>query len=141
MGLRSEILALAFGALLIFITFGDSHIFVVVGNLDTIFGLAFWKPLDVFYPLATITVFLLYGRDKGKGLKINKITLLLFASFIAALALVNIDDIVEVLNITLVLPKAYWIAIEWIYPIYSSIAFFLFGKTHETCTNQNFPQT
>ncbi len=131
-GLRSEILALAFGALLICVTFGDAHIYWFIGNLDTIFGLAFWRAMDVFYPLASISVFLLYGWEKGKGLKINSITILLFVSFVAALALVNIDDIAQVLNITFSPPKTYWVAIEWVYPIYSSVAFFLFGKKHET---------
>ena len=132
MGLRSEILALAFGALLIFVTFGDSHIIWFVGNLDTIFGLAFWRALDVFYPLASISVFLLYGWEKGKGLKFNTITILLLASFVAVLVLVNIDDFVQVLNITLVPSKAYWGVMMFVYPVYSSVAFFLFGKKQET---------
>jgi hypothetical protein len=132
MGLRSEILALAFGALLIFVTFGDGHIYWFVGNLDTIFGLAFWRALDVFYPLASIAVFLLYGWEKGKGLKFNTITILLFASFVTVLVLVNIDDFVQLLNVTLVPSKVYWTVMMWVYPVYSSVAFFLFGKKQET---------
>ena len=132
MGLRSEILALAFGALLIFVTFGDSHIYSFVGNLDTIFGLAFWRALDVFYFLASVTVFLLNGWTKGKGLKFNAITILLFASFVALLVLINIDDFVHVLNITLLPSKTYWAIMMLVYPIYSSVAFFLFGMKQET---------
>jgi hypothetical protein len=132
MGLRSEILALAFGALLIFVTFGDSHIIWYIGNLDTIFGLTFWHALDVFYPFASISVFLLYGWVKGNGLKFNAITIFLFASFVTVLALVNIDDSVQVLNITLLPSKTYWYVIEWVYPVYSGVAFFLFGKTQQT---------
>ena len=132
MGLRSEILALAFGALLVFVTFGDSHIYWFVGNLDTIFGLAFWHALDTFYPLASIAVFLLYGWEKGKGLKFNAITILLFVSFVTVLVLVNIDDFVQVLNVTLVPSKAYWTVMMWVYPVYSGVAFFLFGKKQET---------
>jgi hypothetical protein len=87
-----KILAFLFGALLIFVTFGDAHIYYVIGNLDTILGHAFWLPLDIFYPLASIAVFLLYGWVKGKGLKFNAITILLFASYFTVLALVNIED-------------------------------------------------
>jgi hypothetical protein len=71
MGFKSEVLALAFGALLIFVTFGDAHIYWFIGNLDTIFGLTFWRVLDVFYPVASAVVFLLYGWVKGNGLKFN----------------------------------------------------------------------
>ena len=131
MGLKSEVLALAFGALLIFVTFGDGHIWWFIGNLDTIFGLAFWHVLDVFYPLASIVVFLLYGRVKGEGLKINALTAFLFVSFVALIILINIDDVVQIANITLTPSKTYWATIEWIYPIYSGFAFFLFGKKHE----------
>ncbi len=48
MALRSEVLTLIFGALLILVTFGENHLKVeggsiVVGNLDTVFGLALWQ--------------------------------------------------------------------------------------------------
>lgn len=132
MSLRSEILAFAFGALLILVTFGDGHIYWFVGNLDTIFGLTFWRALDTFYPLASIAVFLLYGWVKGNGLKFNTITALLFVLFVTALTLVNIDDFALVLNVTLAPSKAYWTVMMWVYPAYSSVAFFLFGKKHET---------
>jgi hypothetical protein len=135
MGSRTEILALAFGMLLMFVTFGDGHVYWFVGNLDTIFGLAFWHVLDTFYPLASIAVFLLYGWVKGNGLKFNAITAFLFASFIVVLVLVNIDDFVQLLNVTLVPSKAYWIIMMWVYPVYSGIAFFIFGKKQETINN------
>jgi hypothetical protein len=128
----SEILSLLFGVLLILVTFGDAHIDLTVGNLDTIFGLGFWRALDVFYPLASIVVFLLYGRVKGNGLKTNAKTVFLFASFIIVLLLVNLDDLMPSLNVTLEPSNIYWIIISWVYPVYSSIAFFLFGKEHET---------
>ena len=130
MGLKSEIIALTFGALLISLTFGDAHLVGYVGNLDTIFGLAFWKPLDVLYPLASIAVFLLYGKVKG-GLRFNVATMLVFLSYLFALALISLDDIVLVLNLQITLSKGYWIAVEWFYPIYSSIAFFIFGRANE----------
>ena len=131
MTLRNEILALAFGALLILVTFGDGHIYWFVGNLDTIFGLMFWRALDTLYPLASIVVFLLYGWVKGNGLKFNKMTTFLFLSFVSLLVLINVDDFVSLLKITFEPPQIYWIAIEWIYPIYAGIAFFLFGQKHE----------
>jgi hypothetical protein len=127
MGLKSEIIALAFGALLILLTFGDSHLVGHVGNLDVIFGHVFWKPLDVLYPLASIAVFLLYGKVKG-GLRFNVVTTLVFLSYLFALALISLDDISLVLNLQVTLSKDYWIAVEWFYPIYSSIAFFVFGR-------------
>jgi len=68
--------------------------------LDTIFGLAFWRALDTFYPLASITIFLLYGWVKANGLKFNKMSTFLFASFVVALVLINIDDFVQILNVT-----------------------------------------
>jgi hypothetical protein len=132
MGLKSEVLALAFGALLIFVTFGNAHIYWFIGNLDTIFGLTFWRVLDVFYPVASAVVFLLYGWVKGNGLKFNAYTALLFATFVALLILVNIDDVVQVVPVALTLPKIYWAAVEWLYPVYSAAAFFLFGKKQET---------
>jgi hypothetical protein len=132
MSLRSEILALAFGALLILVTFGDGHIYWFVGNLDTIFGLAFWHALDTFYPVASVAVFLLYGWVKGNGLKFKTTTILLFVSFVTLVMLINIDDVASLLNAKLMPPEAYWSVIMWVYPFYSSIAFFFFGKTQET---------
>jgi hypothetical protein len=131
MGLKSEIVALAFGVLLISLTFGDAHLVSYVGNLDTIFGVAFYKPLDVVYVLASIAVFLLYGKLKG-GLRFNTVTVLVFLSYLFALALISMDDISLVLNLNITLPKDYWIAVEWFYPIYSSIALFIFGRANES---------
>jgi len=131
MSLRSEILALTFGALLIFVTFGDGHIYWFVGNLDTIFGLTFWHVLDTFYPVASIAVFLLYGWVKGDGLKFNTTTILLLASFVTLAILINIDDIALVLNFTLTPSEAYWAIMMWVYPFCSSLAFFFFGKKQE----------
>jgi hypothetical protein len=131
MGLKTEITALAFGVLLILLTFGDSHLVGYVGNLDTIFGLALWKPLDVLYPLASITVFLLYGKVKG-GLRLNLTIALIFLSYIFAIALISLDDISLVLKLHLTLSKDYWIAVEWFYPVYSIIAFFVFGRANES---------
>jgi hypothetical protein len=130
MGLKSEIIALTFGVLLISLVFGDSHLAGYVGNLDTIFGLAFWKPLDALYLLASIAVFLLYGKVKG-GLRFNVVTMLVFLSYLFALALISLDDIALVLNLQITLSKDYWIAVEWFYPIYSSIAFLIFGRANE----------
>jgi hypothetical protein len=116
----------------VLVTFGDSNLGkiggVTIGNLDTIFGYRLWPAMDVIYPLATITVFLLFGYVKGNGFRVNVATVLLFVSFLAALALMNIDDIAIVLQLAVYPPKAYWVAISWIYPVYAACAFFLFGK-------------
>jgi len=48
------------------------------------------------------------------------------------LVLVNIDDFVQLLNVTVAPSKAYWTVMMWVYPVYSGIAFFLFGKKQET---------
>src|SRR5271157_341786 len=127
MDLKSEITAFIFGVLLVLLTFGDSHVMDNVGNLDIIFGHAFWKPLDVLYPFASIVVFWLYGKARG-GLKFNALTVLVFLSYLFAVALISLDDIVLVLNLQITLSKGYWIAVEWFYPIYSIIAFFSFGR-------------
>ena len=102
MGLRKELLALAFGALLVLVTFGDNHLGniagVPIGNLDTIFGLALWPVLDVLYPLATIAVFILHGWNRDSKLKLKSTPTLVFAVFIILLALMNLDDFVLALN-------------------------------------------
>ena len=130
MGLKSEITALTFGVLLILLTFGDSRLVGNVGNLDVIFGHAFWKPVDGLYSFASIALFLLYGKAKG-GLRFNVVTMLVFLSYLFTLALISLDDIALVLNLQITLSKDYWIAVEWLYPIYSSIAFFIFGRANE----------
>jgi hypothetical protein len=130
MGLKSEIIVLTFGVLLVLVTFGDPHLVGYVGNLDSIFGLAFWKPLDVLYLLASIVIFLLYGKVKG-GLRFNAVTILVFLSYLFAVALISVDDIALVLNLQITLSEGYWIAVEWFFPIYSCIAFFVFGRANE----------
>ena len=136
MGLKSEILAFLFGILLILLTFGDSRFHIpktgsAIGNLDSIFGPLFWPVLDIIYPLATITVFLLYGWSKQEKLRINPSTILLFLSFLAVLMLMIIDDIAGGIGLYAIhLPQLYWDIISAVYPIYSALAFFLFGKAH-----------
>jgi hypothetical protein len=136
MSLKSEIITLAFGMLLILETFGDAPLVWYIGNLDTIFGLALWQFLDVMYPVASIAVFLLYGKAKG-GIRINKATAGLFASYVFALTLMSLDDIILVLNLSITLTKGYWFAIQWFYPIYSIIVFLLFGRANQ---RENPPQ-
>jgi hypothetical protein len=131
MGLKTEITALAFGVLLVLLTFGDSHLVGDVGNLDTIFGTVFWKPLDVLYVLVSILVFLLYGKLKG-GLRLKLVTVLVFLSYLFVVALISLDDIFLVLKLNLTLSTDYWIAVEWFYPVYSIIAFFVFGRANES---------
>jgi len=136
MTLRSEVLAFAFGALVILVTFGDSYLSIeggtiTVGNLDTIFGLALWPVLDVVYFAASIVVFLLHGWTRGECRpRFNLANILLFASFLVVLALISIDDIALVLHLPLNLPQVYWDVVSWIYPVYSFIAFFMFNRTN-----------
>ena len=128
--LRSEMIALAFGMLLILETFGDAPLVWYIGNLDTIFGLAFWQLLDIAYPVASIAVFLLYGKAKG-GIRINKVTVSLFTSYLFALALMSLDDIIIYLQLSIALTKTYWAVIQWFYPIFSIALFFLFGRANQ----------
>jgi hypothetical protein len=133
---RSEVLVFFFGMLVILVTFGDDHIGATlggfgIGNLDTIFGQTFWPVLDVIYPLATVLVFLLYGWTKQGRLRITASTVLLFVSFLAVIALVNFDDLAIALRLAVYPPQIYWSIILWIYPVYSGIALFLFGKANE----------
>jgi len=65
MNWKSEGLALAFGMLIILLVFGDATQISWVGNLDIIFGLTYWRILKAIYPVASIAVFLLYGKSKG----------------------------------------------------------------------------
>ncbi len=134
MGFRSEFLAFAFGALLIFLTFGDDYLTKNIGNLDTIFGHALWPVIDIVLPIVTIAVFLLYGREKGNKLKINPTTVLLFLSFLIVLALIDADDIARVLRIPFNEPILYWTVVMWVYPVYSFVCFLLFGKINQAKT-------
>ncbi len=135
MGFKSEFLAFAFGVLLVLVTFGDDHLGMLVGtalgNLDTILGFRLWPLMDVIYPLATISVFLLYGLSKSGRIKMDLKTTLLFGSFLATLALVNIDDFALVLHLSTDFPLKYWAAISVIYPVYGLFSFFMFGKLNE----------
>lgn len=131
MGLKSEILTLVFGMLLIMLTFGDSHLSPSVGNLDTIFGQQIWPLLDVAYPLVSITVFLLYGRVNG-GLRANALTIGMFFSYLFAITLMCLDDIAIVSHLSIMPSKEYWTVVQWFYPLYSTVAFFIFGKANRT---------
>jgi hypothetical protein len=135
-GFRSEIMALVFGMLLILITFGDNHLVWNIGNLDTIFGRFYWRSLDVLYPLASILVFLLYGKVKG-GLRINTLTIATFLSYLIVLTLIIIDDIAVALHLSVFPTTNYWAIMEWIYPIYSCVAFFIFGKLNQSEENKS----
>ena len=132
--MRSEVLAFAFGALVILVTFGDNHLIigggtVTVGNLDTVFGLAVWPVLDAVYFTGSIAVFLLYGWTKGSGrLRFNLANVLVIASFLVVLTLISIDDFATLLHLPLNPPTVYWDAVSWVYPICSSLSFILFNR-------------
>ncbi len=131
--LKTEALALLFGALVVLLDFGDNHMGPNIGNLDTIFGLRLWPLMDVIYPLAALLIFLAYGQAKGNG----KSNLSLkagvpLAVFLLALFLVCVDDFSDVLNLGLKFPETYWIAAMWLYPVISILAFIRFGQLNET---------
>jgi hypothetical protein len=88
--------------------------------------------VDIVLPVAFIVVFLLYGCEKGKKLKINPMSVLLFLSFLSVLMLIDFDDIAHGVHIPFNEPTAYWAIVMWVYPVYSAIAFFLFRKINQT---------
>lgn len=124
--LKSELLALVFGMLIILITFGDNRVYPLVGNLDNIFGPSFWRFMDVLYPLASIIVFLLYGKVRG-GLRIHALTVLVFLIFLMSLVMIIIDDIFTGLGRSIGLPVNYWGIASWVYPFVSASSFLAFG--------------
>jgi hypothetical protein len=124
--LKSEVLALVFGMLIILITFGDNRVNPLVGNLDNIFGPSFWRFMDVLYPLASIIIFLLYGKVRG-GLRIHVLTSLVFIIFLMSLAMITIDDIFVVLRYSIELPDMYWGIAQWVYPFVAASSFLAFG--------------
>jgi hypothetical protein len=124
--LKSDVLAVVFGMLIILITFGDSRVYPTVGNLDIIFGTRFWLFMDVLYPFASIIVFLLYGIVKG-GLRVHALTISLFLVFLMALSMMIIDDIFIVLHHSIQLPKNYWGIASWVYPLVAVVSFLAFG--------------
>ena len=131
--LKTEALALLFGALVVLLDFGDNHMGPNIGNLDTIFGLRLWPLMDVIYPLAALLIFLAYGQAKGNGksnLSLKAVAPL--AVFLLALFLVCVDDFSDVLNLGLKFPETYWIAAMWLYPVISILAFIRFGQLNET---------
>jgi hypothetical protein len=129
---KREFLAFLFGALVILLNFGDGHTGPTIGNLDTIFGVLLWPLMDIIYPLASIYVFITYGRAKSNGvLKFNVKTAIPLIAYLLAIFLLSIDDVSLVLNLGLGFPKAYWIAIMWLYPAISFLAFFSFGQANQ----------
>jgi hypothetical protein len=128
MNWKSEVLALAFGALIVCEIFGDQWFFRGVGNLDSIFGTANWayRGMDVFYPLASLGVFLLYGRSKGP-IPISLASAVLLAVFLIALVVMQFDDLFVAFYHTITLPSAYWAFARLFYLAASISTFFLFG--------------
>jgi hypothetical protein len=126
MSWKSESLALVFGMLMVLIIFGDALPGDRIGNLDTIFGEAYWRLMDVIYPLASMVLFLLYGKVKG-GIQIHFATILPFLAFLAGILIIQFDDIFVVLNHPVKLPELYWTAARWSYLFLSSASFFVFG--------------
>ena len=128
MNWKSESLALVFGVLIILIVFGDTAQLSWVGNLDTIFGVAFSSLMDIIYPLASIVIFILYGKAKG-SLHLQRSSIMLFVAFLIAILIMQFDDIFEVLNHPIILPVIYWTIARWLYLFTALITFFAFGRS------------
>ena len=135
MNFKTEFLAFAFGIVLVLITFGDNYLGyflgLPVGNLDTVLGLRLWPYLDATYFIATILFFLLYGRAKAKRFAFRLSTILVFLSFLAVLILMSIDDIASVANQSFHPPETYWLVMTFVYPVYGTFSFFLYGRLNE----------
>ncbi len=126
MNWKKESLALVFGMLIVLIIFGDALQGDRAGNLDTVFGETYGHLIDVIYPLASIIVFLLYGKSKG-GIQIHPATILSFLAFLVGLIIIQFDDIFVVLNHPITLPWVYWTTARWCYLFIASGSFFAFG--------------
>jgi hypothetical protein len=128
MNWKSEILALAFGGLVVCEIFGDQWFFQGVGNLDAIFGTTngSYRIMDLFYPLASLGVFLLYARSKGP-IPINLVSAVLLAVFLIALVVMQFDDLFVAFYHRITLPSAYWAFARVFYFAVSISTFFLFG--------------
>lgn len=126
MNWKREILALVFGMLIILIIFGDALQGDNAGNLDTVFGQAYGHLMDVIYPLASILVFLLYGKFKG-GIKIHIANILLFLVFLVGLSLIQFDDFFVLFHHTITLPWVWWTTVRWCFLFISVGSFFAFG--------------
>ncbi len=141
---KNEILALLFGAFVILLTFGDNRLEATIGNLDTVFGLQLWPIMEIIYPAALIVIFLYYGQTKNGGkLRINFKTILPLIVFLASLTLISLDDVFQVLNVSIMFLKIYWIVITWLFPLLSCFTFFIFGKMNHSNshTSKTQPQT
>jgi hypothetical protein len=126
MNWKRDCIPLVFGMLIVLIIFGDSMQVGKVGNLDTVFGETYWRLMDVIYPLASIILFLLYGKLKG-GIKIHFATLLSFVAFLAGLSIIQFDDIFVLMNHPIMLPWSYWTAARWCFLFIAPASFFTFG--------------
>jgi hypothetical protein len=128
---KGEVLALLFGLLMVLEIFGDRVMVQgveVAGNLDTIFGHALWPFLDMFYPLASIVVFLLYGQTNGR-IQFNLRSILIFLAFLAAIIIMQFDDFFVVFRYSITLPDLYWTIARVVYLFTAAGTFFAFGLT------------
>jgi hypothetical protein len=126
---KSEGLALAFGALIVFEICGDEFFFPGVGNLDSIFGphngSSAW--MDLFFPVCSILVLALYGRSKGPfSLSGRSVGSWLF--FLVGLGLLQFDDLFVLLGHRIYPPVAYWFFVRVVFLLGALTAFFVFGR-------------
>lgn len=133
MNWRSEIISMAFGAFTILNIFEDRAPIHWVGNLDTIFGTRYYVLMDLSYFFGSIALFLLYGRSRGI-LRLRPASALAFVAFMAALALLRLDDFIGLLNLAgtawpTELPVAYWVFTVCLYLFVAPITFLAFGRS------------
>ncbi len=156
MNFRIILLSLFFGILIVLIDLSDAFpLDKSVGNLDHLLGSTFWHPLEIFYPLALIVVFFLFGKSSfnmgrkeivnGKtsdalktqavssfATNIRIVVPIVFLGLL--LILIDLDDILKVLGVSSALRVSsqspyYWLPIELaIFPMGAIIVFLAFGK-------------
>lgn len=133
MNWKSNGLALVFGMLIMLVIFGDA-VYIhqpeglqQVGNLDTLFGNSFWPLMDVLIPIASLAVFLLYGKARGV-IKLNVQTVALLVIFLISLMSMIIDDFALVLGHAFTLSDTYWAVARWLYPLIAASTFLGFGR-------------
>jgi hypothetical protein len=128
---QSEFFALVFGILMVLVLFGDKTQIAEVGNLDCIFGQALGHLMDVIYPIASMAIFILYGKSKGV-IKFRDKSILWLLTFFAGQVIIQFDDIYSVVfNHTITLPNIWWTMARILYFVIAVVTFFAFGAACE----------
>jgi len=107
-------------------TFGDAAQPIGVGNLDNAFGHFFWPATDLIFPLASVAVFLLYGKSKGV-LHLRRANIMLFIAFLGAIIMIQLDDIFKIFDFSIILPIIYYPVARWVYAFTAITTFLALG--------------